>query len=292
MARSKKVSKATIEGVAEMAMQLSQPHLADYGANTSRHDFTQRQLMTCLILRAYLKTTYRGVLEVLAVSSQLRRCLGLEDKLPHFTTLYKFSRRSKVTQIVQVLISRIGMAAAQKEVAPGPAAMDSTGFSCGVASEYFRQRSGSQPRAWVKLSVIVLATSLLPVGLVASLGPSNDRVQVPALLDQAQLISRPSMLYADAGYDAEWIHARCREQWGVESVIKPNGHRTDGTRNGKWRAGMSPEHLQERGYGKRWVVESFFSGLKRTMGGAINARKPHQMIAEASFRVLAYALRR
>jgi len=51
--------------VAELAMRLSQRHLADYGAVTSRHDFTQRQLLSCLILRAYLKTTYRGVLEVL-----------------------------------------------------------------------------------------------------------------------------------------------------------------------------------------------------------------------------------
>jgi hypothetical protein len=293
MARSKKsLSKPTIEAVAELAMRLSQPHLADYGANTSRHDFTQRQLMSCLVLRAYLKTTYRGLLEVLAVSAQLRQCLGLEDKLPHFTTLYKFSRRSKVTEIVQVLIGKIGLAASQREQAPGAAAMDSTGFSCGTASEYFRTRSGGRPRSWVKLSVIVLTTSLLPVGLVTTLGPSNDRVQVPALLQQAQAVSRPSILYADAGYDAEWIHARCREQWAVESVIKPNQHRADGTRGGKWRASMSPEHLKERGYGKRWAVESFFSGLKRTMGSALTARKPDQMIAEASFRVLAYALRR
>lgn len=273
-------------------MELSKLHLADYGANTSRHDFTQRQLMSCLILRAYLKTTYRGVLDVLAASQSLKDCLGLKDKLPHYTTLYKFSQRSKVVEIVQVLIGKIGLAAVQKQTSAGAAAMDSTGFSCGNASEYFRSRSGSRARQWVKVSVIVLTGSLLPVGLVTSLGPSNDRVQVPALLEQAQPISRPSQLYADAGYDAEWIHARCREQWGVESVIKPNGHRADGTRGGKWRAGMSPEHLRERGYGKRWAVESFFSGLKRTMGSAINARRADQMIAEASFRVLAYALRR
>jgi hypothetical protein len=61
-----------IERVAEMAMRLSRPQLADYGATRSRHDFTQRQLMTCLILRAYLKTTYRGVLELLQVSATLR----------------------------------------------------------------------------------------------------------------------------------------------------------------------------------------------------------------------------
>jgi hypothetical protein len=291
--RSKKVAGVpVIEQVAEMALRLSRPHLADYGATRSRHDFTQRQLMCCLVLRAYLKTTYRGVLELLTVSQSLRERLGFEEKLPHFTTLQKFSRRSNVVRIVQALIGKIGQAAAQKEALPGPAAMDSTGLSGSTASEYFRTRSGRRCHQWVKLSVIVLTTSLLPVGVVASLGPSNDRVQVPALLDQAQAVSRPSRLYADAGYDAEWIHERCVQQWGVESVIKPNGQRADGTRNGKWRAQMSPEHLQKRGYGQRWAVESFFSGLKRTMGAALNARRPDQMIAEASFRVLAYALRR
>lgn len=195
MKQSKKTGRTpVIEAVAEMAMRLSRPYLAEYGATTSRHDFTQRQLMTCLVLRAYLKTTYRGVLEFLAVSQTLRECLGFGDKLPHFTTLQKFSRRSKVVEIVQGLIGKIGQAAAQHQAVPGAAAMDSTGLSCGAASEYFRTRSGTRCRQWVKLSVIVLTTSLLPIGLVPSLGPSNDRVQVPALLDQAQAVARPSKL--------------------------------------------------------------------------------------------------
>jgi hypothetical protein len=85
-------SKApVIERVAALAMKLGARHLADYGAARSRHDFTQRQLMACLILRAYLKTTYRGVLELLSVSSNLRQALAMEDKLPHYTTLQKFS---------------------------------------------------------------------------------------------------------------------------------------------------------------------------------------------------------
>ena len=46
-----------IQKVADWAMRVSRPSLADYGATRSRHDFTQRQLMSCLILRAYLKTT-------------------------------------------------------------------------------------------------------------------------------------------------------------------------------------------------------------------------------------------
>jgi hypothetical protein len=292
MAQARPSEKAPlIQQVAELAMRLSQPHLSDYGSTKSRHDFTQRQLMSCLVLRAYLKTTYRGVLEYLSVSATLRECLGLTEKLPHFTTLQKFSARSQVVAIVQQLIARIGQAAARQEPAPAAAAMDATGFSGSTASEYFRSRSGNPCQQWVKVSVVVLCVSLLPVSVVLSLGPSNDRTQAPALLTQAQAVALAT-LYADGGYDAEWIHAQCREQWGVESIIKPLNHRADGTRSGRWRSEMSPEHLRQRGYGRRWAVESFFSGLKRTMGSALNARRPDQMLAEASFRVLAYALRR
>jgi hypothetical protein len=92
-----------VERVAELAMRLGGKHLADYGSARSRHDFTQRQLMACLILRAYLKTTYRGVLELLSVSPNLRAALGMGDKLPHYTTLQKFSARSQVLAIADAL---------------------------------------------------------------------------------------------------------------------------------------------------------------------------------------------
>jgi len=291
--RSKGEAKPTvIEQVAEMAMVLGGRHLADYGATRSRHDFTQRQLMGCLILRAYLKTTYRGVLELLAVSPQLRRRLGLEEKLPHFTTLQKFSARSSVVEIAKKMVASIGAAAARAQGGPQAAAMDSTGLATTVAGEYFRSRTGKRCSQWVKVSAVVCCGSLLPLGLELSLGPSNDRVQVAGLLDQAEAVSRPGRLYADAGYDAEKIHRRCRDQWGVESVIKPASRCADGTRKGKWRATMSPEYLKARGYGRRWNVESYFSALKRTAGHALAARKSNTLLAEAAFMVLAYALRR
>jgi hypothetical protein len=284
--------KTVIEQVADLAMRLSRPHLATYGATRSRHDFTQRQLMSCLVLRAYLRTTYRGLIEVLRISPNLRECLGLSDKLPHYTTLQKFSGRSQVAQIAQVLIARIGTQAAGQEPAPRAAAMDSTGLSSSTASEYFRSRTGNRCNQWVKLSVIVWCTSLVPLGVELSLGPSNDRTQARPLIAQAQKVAQPERFYADGGYDAEWLHQECREKWGVQSVSKPLNPRPDGSRSGRWRSLMSPEYLREQGYSRRWAVESFFSGLKRTMGAALRARRPDQMLAEASFRVLAYALRR
>lgn len=49
-----------------VGMKLSGRRMSDYGSYKSQHDFTQKQLMTCLILRAYLKTTYRGLVNFLA----------------------------------------------------------------------------------------------------------------------------------------------------------------------------------------------------------------------------------
>jgi hypothetical protein len=284
--------KTTVERVAELAMRLGGRHLADYGATRSRHDFTQRQLMACLILRAYLKTTYRGVLELLAVSPGLREALGLQDKLPHYTTLQKFSARSQVLAIADAMIRTIGRAAGTPVFAQGAAAMDATGLETTTASAHFQSRSGRQRRKWVKVSAIVLCGSLLPLGLVLDWGPNNDKCQAQALMAKASEASLPAKLYADAGYDAEWVHDQCRLAWGVESVIKPARQRADGSRSGFWRSRMSQTYLQRRGYGARWAVETFFSGLKRTMGSMLNSRKPAQLLAEAAFKVLAYTLRR
>jgi|ERR1039458_4930942 hypothetical protein len=41
------------------------------------------------------------------------------------------------------------------------------------------------------------------------------------LMAKAGEATLPAKLYADAGYDAKWVHDQCRLDWGAESVIKP-----------------------------------------------------------------------
>lgn len=290
--KSKTLRPPVVERVAALAMQLGSRHLSEYGATRSRHDFTQRQLMACLVLRAYLKATYRGVLELLAISPSLRRELGLQDKLPHYTTLQKFSARAKVLEIADAMIHSIGTAAGLVRFGQEAAAMDATALETPTASAHFQCRRGGQRRRWIKVSTIVLCQSLVPLGLVVAWGPTNDKCQAQELIAKASDTALPGRLYADAGYDAEWIHDQCRLDWGVESVIKPAVHRADGQRNGIWRSGMSTSYLKRKAYGRRWAVETFFSGLKRTTGSMLSARRPDQLLAEAAFRVLAYTLRR
>ncbi len=287
-----------LEKVAELAMRLGGKHLADYGSARSRHDFTQRQLMSLLILRAYLKTTYRGLVELLEGHSRLRAVLGMQDKLPHYTTLQKFSARSEVLKIADAMIAQIGQAALraqgrkQSEVS---VAVDATGMETSVASAHFVSRSGRQRRRWVKVSLVVVCGLLFPTGMVMGWGPSSDKSDAPEVLEKSfavPLDALPQRLYGDAGYDADWIHAYCREEHGVEAIIKPATCRSDGTLGGTYRSKMTKTKLKRSGYGNRWQIESFFSGLKRTTGSALSARKDITLHHEASFRVLAYTLNR
>ncbi|TWU13373.1 hypothetical protein CA54_22080 [Symmachiella macrocystis] len=61
------------------------------------------------------------------------------------------------------------------------ASIDSTGLETSSASAYFRARSGKTRKKYVKLSVCIVAGSMLPAGLVVSWGPYNDKREAPEL---------------------------------------------------------------------------------------------------------------
>jgi hypothetical protein len=283
-----------IERVAKLSMSLGQKHLEPYGSYKSRKDFTQRQLMSCLILKAYLKTTYRGVVDFLAGHSGIRNALGLEEKLPHYTAIQKFGARPKVGEVAEAMLAQIGQAALRKEGKKAVVAIDATGLAPTGASNYYISRTGRKCRKFLKVSLSVVCGSLLPLALTIDWGPSNDKRQARDLLHktfEASGEQLPAQLLADAGYDADWLHGICRVR-GVESWIKPIIKRADGTIGGVFRPGMTPEALAANGYGKRWNIESFFSGLKRMCGSTLSARMERTQRTEATIRVLAYALHR
>ena len=101
---------------------------------------------------------------------------------------------------------------------------------------------------------------------------------------------RANEFLADAGYDAEWVHRWCRDRHGIESWIPPAVHRRDGKVGGRWRKVMAQGLPRE--YSRRWGVETFISGLKRTVGSVLQARSLEGQLAEAVQRTLVYSLRR
>jgi len=78
--------------LAKEALTAGQEALQPYSARRSRHDFTQAQLLSILVLRQFFKTDYRGIIELLADWPNLQKVLNL-TKIPHFTTLQKAQQR-------------------------------------------------------------------------------------------------------------------------------------------------------------------------------------------------------
>lgn len=283
--------------VTQLALRLGRRHLSAYGSVKSRKDFTQPQLMAMLVLKTYKKTTYRGVMDELACSAELREALGI-TKVPHWTTLQKFAAKSEVVEVAEAMLATILEAALEgrREVEASlfvAAAMDATGLETSSASAHFVSRSGKPRQKYIKVSVAVLCGALLPASMVIDWGPTNDKVEARALLDGAQRnLPGADVLYADAGYDAEWVHEVAQEQWGVATAIPPVKHKAHGPPGGFYRSQMTESWLKRIGYGMRWHVETFFSGMKRTMGSTLSARSERALFAEAAMKVLTYAIRR
>jgi hypothetical protein len=78
--------------VAREALRVAQEALPAYSSKFSRKDFTQHQLFALLALKTFLKTDYRGVVQVLTDFAELREDLGLAAA-PHYSTLCYAAKR-------------------------------------------------------------------------------------------------------------------------------------------------------------------------------------------------------
>ena len=276
------------ERVTAIALSLACRRLSAHRSRFSRRDFTRRQQLAILVLRALRDETYRGICEFLRSAPGVRDTLGLRS-VPHFTTLQKFADREDIVTLVDELIAEI-----VERLPPGEGcevAIDSTGLSPTCASRHdVSKRSGRESR-YVKVSVAVtLGAVVLPCAAVLSWGPGPDLKEGYELAERAALAVSPSRLYADRGYDSERLHELLREGYGVESVIPPVPRGPDRVVRTKHRSrlhGSIP-----KSYGRRWHVEGFFSGMKRVTGESVRARGEHRPLKEASLKVLAYAVHR
>ena len=102
-------------------------------------------------------------------------------------------------------------------------------------------------------------------------GPGPDITHFERAVVAALGRVRLETLYADAGYDAEWVHLLGREMLGVRTIIPAGiGRPTDKPPTGDYRRLMS-QRLHLTSYGQRWQDETVFSMIKRRLGSAVNA---------------------
>ena len=285
--------------VLQAAYAVATESLPAYAHRYSPKKFTQHQLFACLVLKAHLKTDYRGVTAFLDDLPDLQQCIELK-KVPHFTTLQKASvRLLRNRHVLKILNATVRRVMKRKRRVP-LAAADSSGFDVTHASRYYVWRAkhmGSPPkcmtyRRYPKLHVIIDTRNHLILSLFGTRGPTPDTHQLGRLLDQLGGATRIGHLLADAGYDSEANHALLREEHGIRSTIPPKQGRPrkDGVLpSGRYRRLMS-QRFDTTAYRQRSQVETVMSMLKRNLDGCVRARTYQSQIREMALKVLTHNL--
>lgn len=280
---SRQTPKTRLENIARLALEVAEESFPAYYHQFAPKVFRLPQLIACLVLKIYLRQDYRGIEQILRVSPPLVKALALK-KVPDHTTLsraFQEATTPRLSAMLEAVVRRAGVTRSE-------AALDATGFQVGTASAYFQTRRGTKRREWAKLSLVVLIPSLIAASATAGWGPTNDKRAFRKTMQPAARRVRLTDLYADKGYDAEWIHRWCRGRRGIRSWIPPVIHRKDGKAGGFWRSrmvkGLSPR------FGHRWAVETAFSVIKRRWGGDTTAKTRWGQRREALLKTVVYSI--
>ena len=253
--------------------------LPAYSHRCSPRKFTQHQLFACLVLKAFLRTDYRGVEACLRDTAAWCEAIELAS-VPHFTTLQKAAARLlRSTPVLELLNETVAEIMGTRHRVP-LAAIDSTGLESHHASRYFIHRRSRAPDRWQttqytrypKLGVLVDCSNHMVLGYLTDQGPKPDIRDLLPTLAQTCWHVRIAWLTADAGYDSESNHALCRDECAIRSLIPPkHGRPTDKPASGRYRRLMQRRFDRAR-YGQRWQVETVVSMIKRRLGSATTGR--------------------
>ena len=103
-------------------------------------------------------------------------------------------------------------------------------------------------------------------------------------------------IFVDRGYDSKYIY----NMLGTGTAIPPRKNASTRSRGSAARAKIVRyikknsvgQWNENNNYGKRWLVEIYFSGLKRVMSEVIKAKKIEYIIQELALKVVNYNIMR
>ena len=284
---------------ARVAYAAAKQILPAYSHKFSPKKFTQPQLVTCLVLKEFFTTDYRGITAILEDSSDLRKVLEL-TAVPHFTTLQKAARNLLTKKKMQKLMAGILQTATEHKLMRTTiqlAALDGTGFESHHVSTYFVQRKDrtakegyqtTQYTRFPKVGIVCDTGNHLVICGIPERGPRFDRTHFRSALKAAVQQKRIKNLAADAGYDGEANHVHARGTYDIRTIIPPTiGRRSEALPRTKYRKLMRTRFPQQL-YGQRWQVETVMSMLKRNLGSALRARTYWSQCREIMLRLFTH----
>ncbi len=125
----------------------------EYSSRFSRRDFTQHQLHTLLLFKKYLGDQYRDFVQLVENMGIIQEQLQL-DEMPHYSTLFKFSKRVPATVLNQLFRKACSFMTEWKNTTL-VVAIDASGFTPDSSSTYYSVRNGKIRQDYLKTTISV-----------------------------------------------------------------------------------------------------------------------------------------
>jgi len=223
--------------------------------------------------------------EWLVEAHYLRTFLKI-SRIPHFTTLQKFTDRIAGTILERMISSFIALILINvNHIFFG---IDSSGFKSTHSSQYYTQRVRLRKK-WIKLSIGADVLKQIICSIKIRRAPTkHDNVDFKSIITRASEIKPLSVAVADRGYDSEENHVFVREDLNAYSIIPPRNMCVPIWKtHGRYRKQMKRGYTRLL-YNQRNKDETIISVIKRLFGDYISSRLVRTQNRELLFRCIAY----
>ena len=266
---------------------LKHARIPQFRNRKSNHIFTIWQHIVLITIRQYEGKSYRMFVDWLFEAYYLRSFLGL-SRIPHFTTLQKFTDRINNSLLGRIISSFI-VISGTKHIFAG---IDSTGFKITHASQYYTERTGLR-RKYAKLSIGADVLQQIICNIRIRRAPTrHDNVDFRPIITRTSNILPLSVVTADKGYDSEDNYQLVRDGLHAFSIIPARFEHVPIWRTyGKYRKQMKRGYSRLL-YNQRNKDETIVSVLKRLFGEHLMSRLTRTQNRELSFRCITYNMHR
>lgn len=265
-----------------MAKFVTRQTLPMYSHPKSPHIYCLPQLISCVLLKIYMKNiSFRDLEELLLSSGDMCRVLGLKT-VPDYSTFNRAYNRvsgKHIQKLLEKTLEVIGIGMTGSILF----ACDSTGFKEDSASFYYALRSGKKRRKWIKAFYLLDTRSQICVSQVIGRGPSGDAIGLYQLEKKSSVL--PFIEVMDRGFDGNGNF-----HFGLPIRIIPPIRRGGSIKSwSRILAYMAYMVSKLMGiYGKRWLCETMNSVIKRKFGDSVRERKEKNKKKIVSLMTIAY----
>lgn len=257
-----------------------------YSKQHSGKTFNNHQLFKLLVLKSYIGTDYRRFIEFIEIS-EIPKLIGLK-RIPHFTTLQKFSARQKTQELEQLILESCNLAKKKcKNIG-----IDATGMRLDSASKHYAQRIGRPilRKDFLKLNMFMDLDNLMILSAKIRKRARHDTRDVKSLWNKIKHLLFKKV-FADKGYDADFFHEIVYKS-GRKSVIFIKNHKVPIWRTRGVFRKMAKKDAKNQRKGKRSLTETINSILKRVYGESLAAKTLQTQKIELLFKILTLNLER